>query len=165
MVGLGIGFGGIVLVARPSLSQLSGGAGGESVVFLGAFCFALGSVITQRVTTSLPIETHQAWAMGIGALLIHISSLTLGESVAAVQWTSEAIGALFYLVIVPSGLGFLCYFKILDRFGSAQANLVTNASPIFAALVGWVALGEGVSLLTIGGFAVILVGLLLIVRA
>jgi drug/metabolite transporter (DMT)-like permease len=162
VVGLVVAFGGIVLIASPSPSQFGGGMSGEPILLLGAGCFALGSVITQRVTAPLPAETQQAWAMGIGALLIYIASVTLGESVMSVRWTGEALGALSYLILVPSGLGFLCYFKILDRFDSIEANLVMNASPIFAALLGWVVLNEGLGLVTIGGFAAILLGFILL---
>ena len=122
LLGLVVAFGGIVLIARPSLSQFDGGMSGEPILFLGASCFALGSVITQRVTASLPAETQQAWAMGIGATLIYIASVTLGESVMSVQWTGMGIGALVYLIVIPSGLGFLCYFKILDHFDSTALS-------------------------------------------
>lgn len=161
LVGLVVAFAGIILIVRPSPSQFGGGMDGEPILLLGAGCFALGSVITQRVTAPLPAETQQAWAMGIGALLIYIASVMLGESVVSVSWTGEAIGALLYLILVPSGLGFLCYFKILDRFSSTEANLVMNASPIFAALLGWVVLDERLGIVTIGGFAVIVVGFIL----
>lgn len=161
LVGLAVAFAGIVLIAGPSPSQFGGRTGGTPILLLGAGCFALGSVITQRVSASLPAETQQAWAMGIGALLIYTASVTLGESVMAVRWTGEAIGTLVYLIVVPSGLGFLCYFKLLDRFDSTEANLVMNASPIPAALLGWVTLNEGLGLVTIGGFVVISVGFVL----
>lgn len=159
LIGLFIGLSGIAIIANPSLDQISSGVGGKWLVLLGASCFAFGSTITQRATLSLPAETHQAWAMGIGALLISFTSVTLGESLASVQWTSEAIGALFYLVAVPSGLGFLLYFRILERLGPTDTNLVMNASPVFASLIGWIVLGEGLNLLTVGGFVVVLVGL------
>lgn len=159
LLGLLVGLVGIGIIAQPSPEQLSGAIGGKWLVLLGASCFAFGSTIVQRASVSLPAETQQAWAMSIGALLISLTSVTLGESLVSVRWTNEAIGALFYLVVVPSGLGFLLYFRILERLGPTDTNLVTNASPVFASLIGWLVLGEELNLLTIGGFVVVLIGL------
>lgn len=158
LVGLLVGFVGVVLVVQPSLDQFSGGIGGKSLVLLGAGCFAIGSVVTQRLTDSLPVGTQQAWAMAIGALSIALASLSLGESPASVQWTGEALGALFYLIAIPSSLGFLLYFKLLNKYDSTKATSVTSASPIFATLTGWVVLSEGLNPVALCGLVVILVG-------
>jgi probable blue pigment (indigoidine) exporter len=162
LVGLIVALAGIALVAGFPLESGSKGSSGKLLIFLGASSFALGSVATQRLTVSLPVETYQAWALGIGAVLIHGISLWLGESATSIQWTPEAIVALLYLIMVPSVLGFLFYFKILDRFSSTEANLVTNVSPIFAALIGWILLSESLGLATLGGFGVIGIGWVLV---
>lgn len=107
LVGLVTGLVGIVLVVRPSLAQFGGEIGtGKLLIFLGAACFAFGSVATQRVTVSLPVETYQAWALGFDALFIHSVSLLLGESVTTIQWTSEGVWALLYLIVIRAGSDF-----------------------------------------------------------
>lgn len=113
-IGLVVGVAGTVIVAGAPSSVGSGGLAGRLFVFLGASCFALGSVVTQRRTGSVPLETHQAWALGIGSVLIYGVSTLLGESAASIRWTHEAIGALLYLIVVPSAVGFFLYFKLLD---------------------------------------------------
>lgn len=103
--------------------------------------------------------------MLLGAGVMHVVSfLSPRESVAAVQLTTEALLALGYLSLVASALGFLVYFDLLDRLGPVEINLVSYAAPVFAAVVGWLWLGETVGLPTAAGFVVILAGFVLLKR-
>jgi drug/metabolite transporter (DMT)-like permease len=129
-----------------------------------AASFARGSVLTRRVDGDLPHETMEAWSMLVGAAVMHAVSLGLAESVGDVQWTGEAVLALGYLVVVASALGFLIYFDLLDRLGPIEINLVSYAAPVVAALTGLVLLGETPTVYTVAGFALILVGFVLLKR-
>ena len=163
VLGILVSFLGVFVVARPDPNALlSGGSYGELLILIAAASTALGSVLVQRFSTALAVESRQAWAMAVGALLLQAMSLTRGESVTSVQWTGEAIGALVYLVFVPSIGGFLAYFILLDQIGSIRTNLVEYVTPLFAALVGWLWLGEGIDSLTLLGFLIIAVGFALI---
>lgn len=98
-----------------------------------------------------------------GAILMHGLSLGLGETVSGVP-SLEATGALLYLAVVSSALGFLIYFDLLERLGAIEINLVSYVAPVFAALAGFVFLGELIDVPTVGGFAIILFGFVLIKR-
>lgn len=166
IAGLLVSFIGVFLVARPDPGALlSGGSRGEILILAAAASTALGSVLVQRYPVDLPLETRQAWAMALGAVVLHTMSLARSESLASVEWSPEAIGALAYLVLLPSIAGFLAYFALLDRMGSIQTNLVEYLTPIFAAVVGWLWLGEGLDALTLLGFLVIVLGFALIKQA
>ncbi len=103
--------------------------------------------------------------MLLGAGLMHVASLGVGESVQSVEWTGEAVLALGYLAVVASSLGFLIYFTLLDRLGPIEINLVSYAAPVAAAVTGLVWLGERPSSYTVVGFVLILAGFVLIKRA
>ena len=45
-----------------------------------------------------------------------------------------------------------------------RANLVAYVVPVFAALLGWLLLGAGVSLVTVAGFLVVVAGFALVER-
>jgi drug/metabolite transporter (DMT)-like permease len=135
-----------------------------SLVFLAAASFALGSVLTRRIDTDLPIETMEAWSMVAGAVLMHGVSLGVGESAAAVRWTGEAVLALGYLVVVASALGFLVYFDLLERLGPIEINLVSYAAPVVAAATSLVFLDETPTVETAVGFGLILTGFVLLKR-
>jgi drug/metabolite transporter (DMT)-like permease len=161
-VGMLLGLVGVAVLARPEPSNLVGSRF-EALVFGAAICFALGSVLARRLETDLPIETMEAWSMVGGAALMHLFSLGLGESVGGHPPLREAV-ALAYLAVVASAAGFLVYFDLLDRLGPIEINLVSYVAPVFAALTGFLFLGEVIDPPTVVGFLVIVVGFVLIKR-
>lgn len=103
--------------------------------------------------------------MLVGAGLMHLVSAGLpAESPAAVRWTAEGVGALAYLVVAASAVGFLVYFDLHERLGPVEINLVSYVVPVFAALAGWLWLDEVVDAATVGGFLVIFAGFCLVKR-
>jgi len=165
VVGLLLGFAGVVVLVNPDPSNLAGdGAVGKLFVLAAAVCFAFGSVLTRRSEAELEIETLQSWAMLLGGLLMHGIGLGIGESHGSIEWTGEAIAALLYLAVAASALGFLIYFDLLDRLGPIEINLVSYVAPIFAAITGWLVLAEGLSVTTVAGFVLIFGGFVLIKR-
>jgi len=165
IVGLLLGFVGVGVLSNPDPNNLlDTRTVSLFLVFLAAASFALGSVLTRRVTGELPIETMEAWSMLLGAALMHGVSLSIAESVSELQWTGEAILALLYLVVVASALGFLIYFDLLNRLGPIEINLVSYAAPVVAALTGLVFLNETPTVYTLIGFVLILAGFALLKR-
>ncbi|WP_049924711.1 DMT family transporter [Halopiger djelfimassiliensis] len=166
VVGVVVGLAGVGVIAQPDPSNLlATDVVAKVLVFCAAGSFALGSVLTRRIDASLPIETMEAWSMLGGALLMHGVSLALGEPIEPATWLDpEAIGALGYLALIASAVGFLLYFDLLDRLGAVEINMVSYVAPVFAAVVGWLYLGEVVDTATIVGFGLIAVGFVLVKR-
>ncbi|PSQ57264.1 EamA family transporter [Halobacteriales archaeon SW_7_71_33] len=165
LVGLLVGFVGVGVLSNPDPSNLfDARTVSLSLVFVAVACFALGSVLTRRADDDLPVETMEAWSMVLGAGLMHVASVGVGESVGAVEWTGDALLALAYLAVVASSLGFLIYFTLLERLGPIEINLVSYAAPVAAAATGFVVLNERPTSYTVAGFLLILVGFSLIKR-
>ncbi|SMO63589.1 DMT family transporter [Halorubrum cibi] len=166
VVGLLVGLAGAGVLAAPDPANLTaGGTVAKFLVFLAAAAFALGSVLTRALDVGMEIETMEAWSMLFGAAIMHAIAFGLGESMAEVVWTTDALLALGYLAVFASGLGYLIYFDLLDRLGPIEINLVSYVAPVFAALSGWLVLDEGLTPNTIAGFLLICCGFLLVKRA
>ncbi|ELY54394.1 hypothetical protein C491_19554 [Natronococcus amylolyticus DSM 10524] len=166
VAGVCVGLVGVGVVVQPDPSNLfATDAVAKLLVFCAAAAFALGSVLTRRLEADLPIETMEAWSMLGGAALMHVVSLGLREPIEPTAWTDlEAIGALAYLSLVASALGFLLYFDLLERLGAVEINMVSYVAPVFTAIVGWLYLGEVIDAATIAGFALIACGFVLVKR-
>ena len=165
VAGLLLGLVGVAILVRPEPGNLlAGDAVGRLLVFVAALSFAFGSVLARRFEADLPIETMEAWSMLLGAAVMHAIAPLRGETFAAIQWTPGAVWALAYLSIAASAVGFLIYFDLLERLGPVEINLVSYVAPIFAALSGWLFLGEVVDPATVVGFLVIVAGFGLIKR-
>ncbi|MFB6302580.1 MAG: DMT family transporter [Haloferacaceae archaeon] len=164
-VGLLVGFVGVGVLSNPDPGDLvTARTVSLGLVLLAAASFALGSVLTRRIDAALPIETMEAWSMLLGAVVMHGASAALAESVGDVRWTTDAVLALAYLVVVASAGGFLIYFDLLDRLGPIEINLVSYAAPVAAAVTGLLLLGEEPTVATGVGFLLVLLGFVLVKR-
>lgn len=158
LLGVLIGLVGVALVVDPSPdSLLAPDMLGKAMVLVAIVSVTVGSLLVRRTGTHMPAIALTAWALGIGAVLLHAGSLALGES-QAVPTSPAFLAIVVYLGVVPSGFGFALYFSLLERAGPLQANLVVYVVPVVAVVVGWAWLGETLSAVTLVGFAVILAG-------
>lgn len=166
IVGLLLGFLGVGIVAQPDPSNLlTRNLLAQVLVLAAAASVALGSVLVQRVDDEIPAVSVTAWACGIGAVMLHVTSLGFtDESLTEVQWTIEALFAVGYLGVLASALGYFIYFDLLAEVGPIETNLISYAEPIPAGVFGWILLGETVDSATAIGFCVIFIGFVLLKR-
>lgn len=181
LLGVAFGFVGVVVIAEPDPSNLLGSdLVGVAFVLASAVAFALGAVLTHDAESALPLVPTQAWMMLLGAVLLHAAVVALpwdlavgaagrgpaarGVEFLGVAWTPAAAAALLYLAVVAGAGGFLMYFWLLDRVGPVEVSLLEYVIPVFAAVSGWVALGETLDATTVLGFAAIFVGFVLVKR-
>jgi Permeases of the drug/metabolite transporter (DMT) superfamily len=166
LLGLACGFVGVVLVAVPDSGAITvEDIVAPGLVFLAAMSVALGSVLLERTESSIDTEGAVAWSFVLGAVVMHATSGALpGESVADLTTTTEAIVAVGYLAVLASVVGYVIYFRLLERLGAVDINLVSYAAPVVATVVGWLLLGETLEPLTVVGFCVIAVGFVLLKR-
>jgi len=165
-LGMLLGLCGVAVVARPDPATLTASETvGVLLVFLSAAAFALGAVLTRRLRTGLPAAALQAWMMLVGALLLHLTlAVAPVGGIGTVTWSRSALAGLAYLAVVAAGAGYLLYFELLDRVGPVEVNLIAYAVPAFAALGGWLLLGETLAPTTAAGFALIATGFALLKR-
>jgi len=158
-----LGLVGVAVVADFDLGGLlTADVFGIGLLLVAAAAFALGSVLSTPLRTTLADVSMQAWAMLVGAAALFAGSIARGESVATVEWTTTAVAALAYLTLFSGVLGFLIYFALHERVGPAESNLVSYFQPIVAALAGWALLGQTVTETTVLGFLGIFAGFLLV---
>jgi drug/metabolite transporter (DMT)-like permease len=165
-LGIGIALSGVILIVQPSPSTFTDASAiGQLLVLGAAAAVALGSVLLQRVGPQMDSTPLTAWAMAVGAVLLHAASLLVGEPPTAVIGIGpETIASILAVGIPSTAVAYAIYFGLIKRIGPVRANLVAYVVPIFAALMGWVLLGSGVSLWTFVGFLVVVAGFVLIER-
>ena len=166
LVGLTCGFIGVGLVAGPNPSNvLANDLVFPGFVLLAAVCVALGSVLVQRIDGGISSEGMVAWSNALGAVLLHAVSFGLpSESLVQAEFTTGALAAIVYLAVLASAVGYFIYFELLDRLGAIEINLVSYTAPVFAALSGWLVLGESIDPLSVVGFVAIFSGFVLLKR-
>jgi len=161
--GLALGCTGLILLLRPT----AGGhldPVGATVILLGAFCWALGSLRSR--TMPLPGSQLLATAMEMlsgGGLLVLVGLVT-GESahLHLAQVSSRSLLGLGYLITGGALIGFTAYTWLLRAAPPALVATYAYINPIVAVFLGWLILGEPLTGRTAAAAAVIIAGVVLI---
>ena len=124
----------------------------------GAACwsvYATLGAITTRSGSPLGV-TAVACLMG-AAMLFPLGFLEHGYQDVP-TWPISAWLDIAYLVVFATIVGFVLFYWAVRRFGAGLASMVSYLVPVFALVQAAVLLNEHITLLEVGGGAVILVG-------
>ncbi|UJJ31330.1 DMT family transporter [Halopseudomonas maritima] len=135
---------------------------GIGLCLLGTYGFSLGNMISVRhQARRLDVFSTNAYAMGYGAVAMLLLVWWRGDSF-ALLWTPAYLGALLYLAVIGSVVGFAVYFMLIGRIGAGPAAYATVLFPLIA--LGMSTLFEGYrwSGMAIVGLALIICGNLLL---
>lgn len=162
LVGLAIGFGGIVLLQLLKPGEHFDLQGiGELAVAGAVSCWALGAVISRRIDHKMPAVTLTAWQMLVGAVLLHITAFAL-EGGGRASWTQTGIASLLYLALLSSAFGYFLFFYLVPRVGPIRSTVVSTLTPISATVAGVVVLADPVAPRMLVAFAMIVVSFALV---
>jgi drug/metabolite transporter (DMT)-like permease len=161
ILGLALGFAGLALLVDPTGEE---GAKpiGAAVIALGAFAWSAGSLWSRRLP--LPSDTLLAASMGMlagGVLLAAVSGVS-GELDEA-HFTTEALGATAYMIVVGSLIGFSAYVWLLKVAPASTVSTYAYVNPVIAVLLGWAFNDEVITARTLLAGAAIVVGVALMV--
>ena len=165
VIGIVLGFGGVVWIFSDDLSGLGGpmALSAAAVMLLSPLSASLGSVLIKRWGSGVHPLSLTAVPMGICAVLLGSLALIL-EREREVIWSARSIGAVLYLAIAGSAVTFSLYFWLLQKMPATRLSLITYGVPIVAMTLGVVFLDEPISARMIGGTVMVLLGVSLALR-
>ena len=147
---------GVLTIGQPSVSWWF--VAGTAAVVVASISYALGGILAQKSLSSARGPTLAAASMLGGAVaLLPLALLNLPDQ--APGWKS--IASLAGLTLAGTVLAQLILFRAIRLFGSARTTLVTYLMPPIALVYGAVLLDEPVTAASLGGLALILVGVAL----
>ncbi|CAB3755640.1 DMT family transporter [Paraburkholderia humisilvae] len=161
IAGAAFGLAGIICLSLPEITGHFGDHAvwiGLAVAFAGTMCFSIGNLLSSRMQAIglHPLVTN-SWAMLIGATV-----LTLGSAVAGLSFVPQTdvryVGALVYLAVPGSVIGFTAYLTLVGRIGPERAAYCTVLFPFVALAVSTVFEGYRWSVLTVIGLALVVFG-------
>lgn len=162
LVGLALGFLGILVLVWPELTV--GGQDGRMFVYgvlalqIACIGWALGTSYTKRnATTSSPLGASAMQMMLSGVMLIGIGTAT-GEW-SQLAFTMRTAGAMIYLVLFGSLVGYSAYVYALKHLSVSTVSLYAYVNPIIAVLLGTLLLNEPFSLRVVLASVLVFVGI------
>jgi drug/metabolite transporter (DMT)-like permease len=164
IVGLAIGFGGIVLLVWPELHMGAAGRpflGGVIAAQIACIGWAIGSSYARRRGVGENVLAAAAFEMLFGGLLLLAVGLLRGEW-GMLSFSARSGGALAYLIVFGAVVGFSAYVYALKHLPVAFVSLYAYINPLIAMVLGTVVLGEPLGPRTLIAAAVVLIGMWLV---
>ncbi len=162
IVGIVIGFAGVVLIIGPRhLLGLGDHLLSELMLIGAAISYAFASVWGRRFAGQNPMATATGQLTMSTLMMIPIASLIDQPWTLPVP-SLATIGSVIALAVVCTAFAYVLFFRILDMAGATNVSLVTMLVPVSATLLAVPLLGERLEWLTIIGFAVITLGLIVL---
>lgn len=164
VVGILVGFGGVVVTIGPSAIAGSTNQVLAQFALLGAACaYAFSVVFALRFSRRgiSPIATASGQMIAASVMMLPILLIVdwpLSPSLPSVEIMAAVLG----LAGLSTVLAYLIYYRLLATAGSVNLILVTFLIPVSAILLGALFLGEGLVVHQLFGMAIIGLGLAVI---
>jgi drug/metabolite transporter (DMT)-like permease len=167
LAGLVLGVAGVYFLVKPDRLQGTGGVDanviGAGLVTAGNFAWAIGTLLTPRVTLpSGTISSGIQMLVGGGVLMVVSLLIEPVTPLSILQAPSMAIGSMFYLVIFGSIIGFSSYSWLARNAPPQLLSTYAFVNPVVAMLLGSVFAGEIFTSQSLIGAVIALAGVILI---
>ena len=165
LIGLGCGFGGLMLLVAPSIGSGEMDPVGAVALIISSISWAMGSIYSTKAKLPVSILASSGMIMITGGLMLTAVSFLFAEykSLDIMQISLQSIVAQIYLIIIITIVGFTDFYYLLRVTSASLANTFAYVSPVIAVLLGWAVLKEDLTITTIIAMIVILFGVALMV--
>jgi len=169
ILGLIIGFIGVILLFSEETSQAFSAKGNRNQVFgliiliIGSISWSGGSLYSKYHSRGSAI-VNSTWQM-LAAGLAFLPALFLDNEWPAFHWNSVSTGAwlsIFYLIFMGSLAAYSAYVWLLKVRPATQVSTYAYVNPVVAVILGVLFAGERMTLIQVCGLAIILTSVLLI---
>ncbi|KVN86732.1 DMT family transporter [Burkholderia ubonensis] len=141
--------------AAPSMRALAG----DALVLAAVACEAVFILLNRRLAVPLAPLTLSTAMSGLGFALALVPAAFEWHAATA-GWTSGAIAAVVYYALVPTVLGYLCWYAGSARTSGTEAALFTAFAPVSAVLFAVTLFGETLNAARLAGIALVVAGVL-----
>ena len=169
MTGLALGVVGMVVLLWPKLTA-TGSIGHRELWFslsllAGSFSWALGSVLS-KVWQSSEVDplSSTSWQV-VFAGVANLTFALLNGDIFHVVWTARGLGAVLYLIVGGSWIGYTSYIYVLRHAPSSKASTYAYVNPVVAVFLGWLVLHESMDRYILMGSAIVVVSVILVTSA
>jgi drug/metabolite transporter (DMT)-like permease len=157
-LGLLVGLAGAALLVGPGAFEVGWHSGlmkGVLVLQLGMLGWNSGSLFQRRMRTRVhPIVSGAVQQLAAGLACAPWALIAGGD----IHWSARGVGALVYLVIFGSIVGYSAFIYSMDRLPVAIASLYNYVNPVVAVLLGYLVYREPFGLREAVAMLIIFIG-------
>ena len=161
-LGIVLGFAGVALVGLGGGEISFTSPWGIALLLLATLCYGIAMPYAKRFVSPLPYSPYvlAAAQVSASALLAALPALLVGVTHAPVS--ASALWGILALGIVGTGFAYVWNYRNIELAGSVIASSVTYVTPIVAVVLGFLVLGERLTLLQAAGGVLVLVSALVV---
>jgi drug/metabolite transporter (DMT)-like permease len=168
LVGVALGIAGMVVLLWPRLRETGTLGAWQAIAAVsllgGSFTWAFGSVLARQWHVQVDPLVGSGWQMAVAGVVDVCAGLLLGQHHAA-RWDRAGIGAILYLVVFGSWVGYSAYVWLLRHVPTTKVSTYAYVNPVVAVILGWLILGEPVDRFMLVGAAIIVPAVALVTTA
>jgi drug/metabolite transporter (DMT)-like permease len=162
LVGLVVGFVGVAVLVGLDVTNLgSADAVGELALVGATISYAVGAVYARAHIHGLRPMIPALFQVFFGLVVISVLAIATEHPFASIP-APEALLAIVWLGLLGSGLAYLCFFRILQRWGATRTSLVAYLLPVFGIALGAIVLSEPIAPSTLLGTVLVIGGIALV---
>ena len=165
LVGVLAGFAGLaflVLLGRGGAEPVP--LGPALLVLFAATCWALGSYLQPRLWLPRDPFVIAVYEMLLGGLMMTTTGLAVGQEL-TLDYSARTLLALGYLVVFGSVLAFTAYVWLVANAPISLVATYAYVNPVVAVLLGWLVLGETITLPTVVGGSVVVAAVAIVITS
>lgn len=160
-------------VAALSVFAAAAGVGGVALLILGpsaaldtlgiaaglggALSMAAGTVLTRKWQPPVSLLTFTSWQLTAGGLLLVPLAFLVEPPLPALDMNN--VGGIAYLTLIGAALTYFLWFRGVARIEPSAVSMLGLMSPMTAVILGWIALGQSLTVVQVMGAIVILTSL------
>ena len=162
ILGMLLGFGGIIFIALPGYlsSENDSYAIGVAYIILAALGITISNVWIKKLAGSVDALMAMGLQLLIGSIPLAIAALVF-EDPTAVKWSYQFTSILGILSVFGTSLVYWMWFSILKKTPLNQANSFSFFIPVFGLALGTFFFGEHITLFQWIGIALTISGVLM----
>ena len=161
-LGIVLGFAGVALVGLGGGEISFTSPWGVALLLLATLCYGIAMPYAKRFVSPLPYSPYvlAAAQVSASALLAALPALLAGVTHAPVS--ASALWGILALGILGTGFAYVWNYRNIELAGSVIASSVTYVTPVIAVVLGFLVLGERLTLLQAAGGVLVLVSALVV---
>src|SRR5450432_2886806 len=166
--GLALGVVGLLVLFYPELTSKTAMGHKElwasASLLGGSFSWALGSVLSKRWQSGMDPFSATGWQITAAAVANFIFAVFAGDF-SRVVWTRRGIGAIAYLIICGSWIGYTAYIWLLEHVPTSKVSTYAYVNPVVAVFLGWLVLHERIDRYIALGSTIVVLSVILVTSA
>ena len=161
-VALLVGLIGVAVLQGVNFNGLSAQSLGIFAVALASAFYGLSAPWSKKMLVGIPPMTTATCQLRISSVLMSCIVFLFGDASQLTQISITTWAALIGLAVISTSIAYLLFFGIIQRAGPSFVSLVTMIIPVSAILLGYLVIGEKLTLQDVIGAAIIGVALIII---